>query len=65
MIRVCTVCYNLCVPIFRLFTTMRIKTALKRACEQRKGLGSIRGYFGLNILEKLNAFVYLVLDNLL
>ena len=23
----------------------------------RKGLGSIRGYFGLNILGKLNAFV--------
>ena len=27
-----------------------------------KGLGSIRGYFGLNILGKLNTFVYLVLD---
>ena len=27
-----------------------------------KGLGSIRGYFGLNILEKLNTFVELVLD---
>ena len=26
-----------------------------------KGLGSIRGYFGLNILGKLNTFVYLVL----
>ena len=27
-----------------------------------KGLGSIRGYFGLNILGKLNTFVKLVLD---
>ena len=25
--------------------------------KDRKGLGSIRGYFGLNILGKLNTFV--------
>ena len=30
-------------------------------CFPAKGLGSIRAIFGLNMLEKLNTFVYLVL----
>ena len=35
---------------------------IKRAVDEfHKGLGSIRGYFCLNILGKLNTFVHLVL----
>ena len=35
----------------------RAKDWVSVKCGTSKGLGSIRGYFGLNILGKLNTFV--------
>ena len=50
--------YSKILNCVRLLTTVNLDTDLKtRMMFVREGLGSIRGYFGLNMFGKLNTFV--------